>query len=71
MLTSVCYVINATLDNIDFPERMCEMRSIKTDFHQIAHMPNCIGAVDGTLIPKKGMTGPKEPGTSVEKTSTH
>lgn len=58
--TSVCYAINATIDNIDFPERVCEMRSIKTDFHQIAYIPNCIGAVDGTLIPIKGMTGPEE-----------
>lgn len=42
-------------------QRVCEMRSIKTDFHQFAHGPNCTGAVDGTLIPIKGMTGPDEP----------
>lgn len=39
-------------------QRLCEMRSIKTDFHQLAHRPNCTGA--GTLIPIKGMTGPNE-----------
>lgn len=42
-------------------QRVCEMRSIKTDFHQRAHSPNCTGAVDGTLIPIKGMTSPDEP----------
>lgn len=60
IIHNVCYAINATIDNIDFPERVCEMRSIKTDFHQIAHIPNCIGAVDGTLIPIKGVTDPEE-----------
>lgn len=42
-------------------QRVCEMRSIKTDFHQFAHGPKCTGAVDGTLIPIKRMTGPEEP----------
>lgn len=37
------------------------MRSIKLIFHQIAYLPNCIGAVDGTIIPIKGKTGPEEP----------
>lgn len=59
--TSVCYAINATIDYIDFPESVCEMRSIKLIFHQIAYLPNCIGAVDGTIIPIKGKTGPEEP----------
>lgn len=42
-------------------QRLCEMRSIKTDFDQRAHSPNCTGVVDGTLIPIKGMTSPDEP----------
>ena len=37
------------------------MRDIKTEFHQIARIPNCVGAVDGTLIPIKGMNGLEEP----------
>lgn len=59
MFTSVCYAINATIDNIDFPESVCEMRSTKTHFHQIAQMLNCIGAVDRTLIPIKRNDWPR------------
>ena len=36
------------------------MRDIKSEFHQIVGIPNYVGAVDGTLIPIKGMSCPEE-----------
>lgn len=30
-------------------------------FHTVARIPNCVGAVEGTLIPIKGMSGLEEP----------
>ncbi|XP_062576264.1 putative nuclease HARBI1 [Saccostrea cucullata] len=33
---------------------------MKSELHDIAKMPNCVGAVDGTLIAIKGMSGPDE-----------
>ena len=36
------------------------MRNIKTEFQQNARIPNCVGAVDGTLIPIEEMNGPEK-----------
>ena len=30
-------------------------------FHAVARIPNCVGAVEGILIPIKGMSGLEEP----------
>jgi hypothetical protein len=57
----VCSAINATLNNINFPTDVAELRKAKADFFDIADFPNCVGAVDGTLIPIQGMSGPQEP----------
>ena len=56
----VCSAINATVDNINFPRSQHDVRNVKADFYTIAQFPNCVGAVDGTLIPIKGMSGPQE-----------
>ena len=56
----VCSAINATVDNINFPRSQHDVLNVKADFYNIAQFPNCVGAVDGTLIPIKGMSGPQE-----------
>ncbi|XP_052768749.1 putative nuclease HARBI1 isoform X2 [Mya arenaria] len=43
--------INQCVNNIKFPTTQADLASIKQKFYQVARMPNCIGAVDGTLIP--------------------
>ncbi|WAR08737.1 HARB1-like protein [Mya arenaria] len=43
--------INQRVNNIKFPTIQADLASIKQRFYQVARMPNCIGAVDGTLIP--------------------
>ncbi|XP_062594937.1 putative nuclease HARBI1 [Saccostrea cucullata] len=60
IIHNVCMAINRTMNNISFPRDAPTLRCIKTDFFNIAHFPNCVGAVDGTLIPIKGMGGPEE-----------
>ena len=37
------------------------MRNIKSEFHQNARIPNCVGAVDGTLIPVEEINDPEKP----------
>lgn len=37
------------------------LRKMKHKFHCIARFPNVVGAIDGTLIPIKGMSGDEEP----------
>ena len=37
--------------NINFPTTQDRLGAIKGQFYQVARLPNCIGAVDGTLIP--------------------
>ncbi|WAR03050.1 HARB1-like protein, partial [Mya arenaria] len=43
--------IKQRVNNIKFPTTQADLASIKQKFYQVARMPNCIGAVDGTLIP--------------------
>uniref|UniRef100_A0A8W8NW63 Uncharacterized protein n=1 Tax=Magallana gigas TaxID=29159 RepID=A0A8W8NW63_MAGGI len=57
----VCGAINSTMENIMFPNDAYTLRSLKADFFKIAHSPTCVGAIDGTLIPIKGMSGLAEP----------
>lgn len=59
--TIVCLAINTKVKNISFPDNPRDLREIKNHFHAIARIPNCVGAVDGTLIPIKGMSGLEEP----------
>lgn len=61
IIHEVCVAINSTLENITFPNDADTLRSLKADFFKIAHFPNCVGAIDGTLIPIKGMSGLAEP----------
>ena len=42
--------INKNLDNVRFPEGQ-ELVAVKESFYKVAQFPNCIGAIDGTLIP--------------------
>ena len=53
----VCLSINHTQKNIAFPD----LWEIKSKFHDIGKIPNCVDTVDGTLIPIKGMSGTDEP----------
>lgn len=57
IIHNVCLAINSKVKNISFPDNPCDLREIKNRFHAIARIPNCVGAVDGTLIPIKGMSG--------------
>lgn len=57
----MCSAINTTVNNIKFPVTANELRHVKSEFYDIAKFPNCVGAIDGTLIPIKGMSGPQEP----------
>ncbi|WAR20567.1 HARB1-like protein [Mya arenaria] len=50
-MTKVVDAINQCVNNIKFPTTQADLASIKQKFYQVARMPNCIGAVDGTLIP--------------------
>ncbi|WAR29435.1 hypothetical protein MAR_003003 [Mya arenaria] len=50
-MTKVVDAINQRVNNIKFPTTQADLASIKQKFYQVARMPNCIGAVDGTLIP--------------------
>ena len=36
---------------IDFPRNRVSIQETKEDFHDMAHFPNVLGAIDGTLIP--------------------
>nr|XP_022288067.1 putative nuclease HARBI1 [Crassostrea virginica] len=61
IIHNVCLAINHTQKNIAFPDNASDLREIKSKFHDIGKIPNCVGAVDGTLIPIKGMSGTDEP----------
>ena len=61
LLILVCLAINHTQKNIAFPDNASDLREIKSKFHDIGKIPNCVGAVDGTLIPNKGLSGTDEP----------
>ena len=52
----VCSAIIVTVDNINFPRSLHDVRNVKADFYNIAQL----GAVDGTWIPIKGISGPQE-----------
>ena len=67
----VCLAINHTQKNIAFPDNASDLREIKSKFHDIGKIPNCVGAVDGTLTPIKGMSGTDEPAYVCRKIFTH
>ena len=39
------------LHNVTFPKSQVDIQTTKEQFYRIAHLPNVIGAIDGTLIP--------------------
>jgi hypothetical protein len=43
-----------------FPTDAVGLGSLTEDFIQMAHFPDVVGAIDGTLIPIQGMTGDSE-----------
>ena len=49
LLILVCLAINHTQKNIAFPDNASDLREIKRKLHDIGKIPNCVGAVDGTL----------------------
>ncbi|XP_062569660.1 putative nuclease HARBI1 [Saccostrea cucullata] len=54
-LPRVCQALCEHLQNIKFPSSVHSLRKIKDEFHSIARFLNVVGAIDGTLIPIKGM----------------
>lgn len=60
-IPKVCHALCEHLQNITFPSSIMSLRKIKQRFHCIARFPNVVGAIDGTLIPIKGMGGDEEP----------
>lgn len=60
-IPKVCHALCEHLQNIKFPSSIMSLRKIKQQFHSIARFPNVVGAIDGTLIPIKGMGGDDEP----------
>ncbi|XP_062581522.1 putative nuclease HARBI1 [Saccostrea cucullata] len=55
-LPRVCQALCEHLQNIKFPSSVHSLRKIKDEFHNIARFPNVVEAIDGTLIPIKGMS---------------
>ncbi|XP_062597033.1 putative nuclease HARBI1 [Saccostrea cucullata] len=60
-LPRVCRALNLFLDNIIFPSNAQILIRMKEEFYGIARFPNVVGAIDGTLIPIRGMSGEDEP----------
>lgn len=53
--------INERLENIKFPTSSADISNVKRGFYKVAGLPNCVGAVDGTLIPIIAPAGLEEP----------
>ena len=53
--------IDRNLKNINFPVTEADIASTKKQFFKMAGIPNCLGAVDGTLIPIISPSGADEP----------
>lgn len=61
IIHSVCPALCRQLNSINFPTTADELKRVKDGFYKIAHFPNVIGTIDGTLIPIQGMSGDDEP----------
>lgn len=48
---AVCSALNTTLDNIAFPVTADDLRCTKSSFYDSVNPPNCVGALDGSVIP--------------------
>ena len=48
------------LDNIRFPSSQQSINVIKQNFYDVARFPNVVGAIDGTLIPIRGVSSDEE-----------
>lgn len=61
LLPRVCRALCQMLDNIRFPSSQQSINAIKQNFYDVARFPNVVGAIDGTLIPIRGVGGDEEP----------
>ena len=48
---NVCDSILKHLHNVTLPKSQEDIQTTKEQLYRIAHLPNVIGAIDGTLIP--------------------
>jgi len=60
MFHKVVSALDHHLRNVNFPATANDISITKRDFFRVAGIPNCLGAVDGTLIPILAPPGNEE-----------